>query len=436
MASEQDIIEQFRRAMADEEIIVSGDIDADGKIHRTYVDGDAKGSKNAWFILHLDEHPAGAFGCNKRYGEKVKFKWALGNSAPLSPEERKAFAIQMAATRARKAAEEVARHEAAHQRAMAIWNEAIDVAAHPYLTRKGVHAHGLRVGAWPITNTSTGEINVACTTALLVPLRDADKKIWSLQAIFPDKSNFLQRDKDFLSGGRKQGLFFTIGKPVEKTFILGEGYATCATIHEVTKHAVVVCFDAGNLIHVARILRDRFKDYRIIIAADNDQWTLQPVPNPGLRAARAAALAVNGLLAVPPFTDVDIDSENGSKPTDFNDLVNLHGVDAVLSEFAAPFDPAIKEPDAAPLLHLVGLNEMPPAPDEGTPTRPDVPDTIIKNIYFSVLGYDRDRYYFFQFEKGQIMIYSKGDFSDGGLIELAPLNWWESTFSAGNKGGP
>src|SRR3546814_12971319 len=65
---------------------------ADGKIHRVHVDGDAKGSKNAWYILHADEHPAGAFGCNKRLGPDGKVRWSLKESRPLTREERRAFA--------------------------------------------------------------------------------------------------------------------------------------------------------------------------------------------------------------------------------------------------------------------------------------------------------------------------------------------------------
>jgi putative DNA primase/helicase len=436
MASEQDIIAQFRTAMAEADILVDDDIIADGKIHRYHVQDDRKGSKNAWAILFIDSTPAGSFGCNKRFGEKVKFKWSLQEDrAPLTTEERRAFAAKMAETRARKAAEEAQRHANSCVRAVALIDASKPAAEHPYLARKAVKAHGIRIGAWPVTNPDTGEVTIVSETALLIPLRDIDKKVWSVQAVFADKSNILGRDKDFLSGGRKQGLFFTIGKPVDKTFVLGEGYATCATIHEATGHAVVVCFDRGNLIHVARILRAKFPGHRIIVAADNDQWTTAPVDNPGLTDARAAAIAVEGLLAVPPFVEADCTAD--FKPTDFNDLAALRGADAVRAEFAAPFDPAVKEPDAAPHLHLVGLEDIAGAPENAPlPVDDDgIPPTVRANMFFSMLGYDHERYFIFNHKKRQIVIYTKGDFSDGGLIELAPLLWWESHFSGGAKGG-
>lgn len=60
---------------------------------------------------------------------------------------------------------------------------------------------------------------------------------------------------------------------------------------------------------------------------------------------------------------------------------------------------------------------------------------LAKNGYFRVLGYDHDRYYILAYEKCQIMVLTKGDFSEAGLIELAPLDWWETHFEGGPKQG-
>jgi putative DNA primase/helicase len=60
---------------------------------------------------------------------------------------------------------------------------------------------------------------------------------------------------------------------------------------------------------------------------------------------------------------------------------------------------------------------------------------LAKNGYFRVLGYDHDRFYLLQHEKSQIMVYTKSDFSEPGLIELAPLDWWETYFPGGKNGG-
>ena len=103
--------------------------------------------------------------------------------------------------------------------------------------------------------------------------------------------------KTFLTGGRKRGCYYAIGRPVD-ALCIAEGYATAATIHEATGQATACAFDAGNLEPVARALRGKFPRSRITVCADNDAGTQG---NPGVRYAEAAARAVRGFLAVPSF---------------------------------------------------------------------------------------------------------------------------------------
>jgi putative DNA primase/helicase len=74
---------------------------------------------------------------------------------------------------------------------------------------------------------------------LLVPVHVKDK-LTSLQFIEEDGT------KRFLSGGEIKGGCCILGSPAEVICIAG-GYATGCTIHEATGHAVVVAFNAGNL---------------------------------------------------------------------------------------------------------------------------------------------------------------------------------------------
>jgi hypothetical protein len=67
--------------------------------------------------------------------------------------------------------------------------------------------------------------------------------------------------------------------------------------------------------------------------------------------------------------------------------------------------------------------------------RDDEEDGPARNGHFTILGYNRGEYFIFQHDQGQIQRCTKGDFTDAGLIELAPLNWWEANFSGGDKGG-
>ena len=121
------------------------------------------------------------------------------------------------------------------------------------------------------------------------------------------------------------GCYFLIGEP-DGALCIAEGYATGASIHEATGTAVAVAFNAGNLLAVARALRARFPDLRLIICADDDARTPE---NPGLTKGREAALAVDAWLAVPDFG-----ANRPEGATDFNDLHRHAGLEAVRTGIA------------------------------------------------------------------------------------------------------
>jgi putative DNA primase/helicase len=336
----QNAMDQLLAAMAAQGIEPTEPLLANGSLERFHVEGDRIGSRNGWGCFHFDSTPAGQFGCKKRYGDH-KFPWrATGIVKPMSASERKAQQEEWGRKKAEKADTARKRHADAAALAQSQWNAAtLAPDDHPYLKRKAVKAHGLRVGAWTFTNDTTGASFTLTDNALLVPICDKSRAIHSLQAIFPGKilgKGDGARDKDFIKGGRKAGLFHVIGTPVKfggsTVYILAEGYATGATIHEVTGHCVLVCFDAGNLLPVAEAVRSSKPDAIIVLAADNDQFTTKPIKNPGLHFAMRAAAAVGGLLAVPQFPTDDAD-----QPTDFNDLRCLDGVEAVKVAFDAVF---------------------------------------------------------------------------------------------------
>lgn len=337
----QSYMDQFLREMKKEGIVITDELIADGKLHRYHAQGDQVGSKNAWAILYIDQNPAGQFGCYKRHGDH-KFSWKAGRQTkPMTAAEHKAQQADWDKRKAEQTARQQAKHDAAAERANDIWNAAVAATDdHPYLKRKGVKAHGLRLGKWEFINEETGEVRTVSNDALLVPLCDRTRKIRSLQGIFPGRilSNGT-RDKDYLKDGAKRGLFHSIGRPQmsdgRPVFVICEGYATGATIHEETDHLVLVTFDTSNLLTVGQAIRESKPDAIILYAADNDHWTMN---NPGLHFATIAAKAVGGLLAIPPFqqTDGKQDAEGKwSGPTDFNDLRAFGGVGAVRALFKA-----------------------------------------------------------------------------------------------------
>ncbi|HAW6312356.1 TPA: bifunctional DNA primase/helicase [Escherichia coli] len=366
--SMNEVIDQFRGAMAEQGIETKDEIVADGTLHRIVVDGD-KGARNGFYKLHADFPPNGLFGCNKRFGSEKVFKWKPEQKpTPMTPAESRAFTERMEKEKAEREAAMKARREAAAAVANELWNASPEASDdHPYLLSKGVKAHGLRVGKWEKINKATGEVRLITDNALLVPVCDRKLKIHSLQAIFPAKMKAMgNRNKDYQTDGAKRGLFHMIGKPLmhdgKPVFVLAEGYATAASIHECTGHCVLVCFDAGNLPVVAQDMKqsasEKGKEYVIVLAADNDRWTETPVANPGVYHAMTAAKAVNGLLVVPDFKSLD------GKPTDFNDLHQREGAEAVRQAFADALNP----PDAEPALE--SASQVEDKPDEPAPQEP------------------------------------------------------------------
>ena len=255
------------------------DLVADGQLHRYRVEGDKAGSKNGWIVLDLAQPSHGAFGSWKTGQSNT---WRPEAQKSLSEAEREVLALRVESARAARLAEQERVHAHARQRATKLWERAKPAfGSHDYLARKGVAAYGVR--------DLRGQ--------LVIPLRDASGVLHSLQFIAADGR------KTFLTGGRKRGCYCGIGKP-GRALAICEGYATGATIHQVTGLAVAVAFDAGNLVSVARALREKFPQLPVVIAADNDTET---PGNPGVTHAKHAAREIGAALAVPQFTKDDND---------------------------------------------------------------------------------------------------------------------------------
>jgi len=185
-------------------------------------------------------------------------------------------------------------------KAVQIWNKAAPAPVeHPYLIAKQIKPHGARLASWErtIIDDDGKRQKLVIDNCLIIPLFNAAGQIRSLQAIFPDKHQLLNRNKDFLPFGQLAGLFWWIGGKSE-TVLICEGFATAATLHEETGHRVYMAFTANNLLAVAKTVREKLPDTEIVVCADNDVNTQG---NPGLSKATAAAEFVGGSVAVPPI---------------------------------------------------------------------------------------------------------------------------------------
>jgi putative DNA primase/helicase len=302
-----EVIDRFRAALAARGIVPPENIIADGSLHRCDAAG-KNGMGDAAYLLHLDGLPAGGLE-NWRDGKGWE-TWRLDTGHAPTPQELDALRIRAQAAKARRMDEANRRHAAARALAERIWNAARPAGdGHPYLERKGVASNGLRV----------------VKGALVVPIRDAAGALHSLQFIGPGGT------KRFLKGGRIAGLHFLIGT-AGAVVCVTEGYATGASIHAATGHAVAVAFNAGNLGPVAAAMRQRHPGAQIIVCADDDAST---PGNPGLTQAREAARAAGASVAFPAFG-----TDRLAGATDFNDLHLSRGLEAVRDSIAAATAPA------------------------------------------------------------------------------------------------
>ncbi len=259
--------------------------------------GYQKGPKNrAGWCFMFDDMRGGRFG---DYSTGIEANWQAGNATPYTNAERESNRQHFAAVKAQREAEALQRHESAAVKAAQQLALASSCTQHPYLKAKGVQGHGVKVDA---------------AGGLIVPMIDTSGKTYSLQTIEPNG------DKLFMPGGRVKACYHPIGKPAG-VIVVCEGYATGASIHESTGHAVAIAFDAGNLGAVAAALHRKYPTFKIIMAADDDH--LNKV-NTGMTKAKAAAQAVGGLVAVPDFG-----ANRPDRAKDFNDLHQLAGAGAV-----------------------------------------------------------------------------------------------------------
>ncbi|MCK9542487.1 MAG: toprim domain-containing protein [Novosphingobium sp.] len=241
--------------------------------------GDKPKSRKGWAVLHLDGYPAGAFG---HFKSGINQKWRFKDNRTLSPQERREIARQSREAAALREAEQQAQWEEIAEVCRHDWERAEFSAdpAHPYLVAKGI----------------PGEDARQLGNRLVIPMFDEHGKLWNLQRIAPDGF------KLYTKNARTKGLFMTVGEPGDK-IVVAEGYGTGAVIRRATSLSVVVAFTWTNLKPVALQIRNRFPDAEIIIAADDDAHLIEHPNiqrNIGLEAARAAAEAVGGRLAVPP----------------------------------------------------------------------------------------------------------------------------------------
>lgn len=265
-------------------------VEGDGQLHRCDMESDRRGAKSGWYVLHLDGHPAGAFG-DWKTGEAHTWR-QVGNE--MSATEQAQHAAAVAQARQRREAERMRAWQDTAERARSLWQASRPASPqHPYLQAKGIDPHGIR---------QRGRF-------LLVPMRDAAGELWNLQHIGPDGG------KRFLFRGRLRGLYCPLGGSVQDVLCIAEGFATAATVLEASGYPVAVTFTTVNLLPVGETLRAKYPNARLVFCADDDAETEARIGrNPGREAAKAAAAAVGGTVALPPLAEADAAARGELRP--------------------------------------------------------------------------------------------------------------------------
>ena len=293
-----DALAQFCAAIARAGLPVPETVTADGALHRFSTSGKAR-DESGWYVLYPDGIPAGAFGC-WRLG--LNETWCARERAQMSDDDYHELICRMKHAQQQREADCKQRQLATAATAVSLWEAAQPApAAHSYLVRKRIRPHGIR---------SDGD-------TLIIPMYDDAGRLCSLQFIDGDG------EKRFLPGGRVAGCYYLIDGD-RTTAYVAEGFATGAAIAEASGAAVMLSFTAGQLLAVARLVRDKFPAARRVIAADNDVHD-DGSANTGLEKATEAATLTEALLAVPTLDDVKCD---------FNDVHVALGPDEVRQQLA------------------------------------------------------------------------------------------------------
>lgn len=279
--------EEFTEALKSVGCVISGEHPImDGKKHRISVEGEkfTKNSGAGFYVGHLDGHPAGYMKNNKT---GVDLTWKSKGYA-LDPEQKALMAAEAAAKLQLREAEVAKQQKQAAKRVVKQMDKLVPVEQPtPYMLAKGI-------------TPEAGAFTDKDGKKTFLPAIDVTGKQWSMQYIQENGT------KRFAKGSKKEGCFHVVGGMDElvkaPAIVIGEGYATAASLKLSLGYATVSAFDSGNLALVAQAMHQKFPDKPIVIAGDDDRHleVVQGV-NPGRSKAEEAAKLVGGKVLLPIF---------------------------------------------------------------------------------------------------------------------------------------
>ncbi|MBX0795107.1 toprim domain-containing protein, partial [Campylobacter jejuni] len=313
----------FKSALENQGLIIDGLPIMDGKIHRAKTATDKGREMSGAYSGFLNGYPAGfiqnfktgikenwKMQLEKNYKNKIKNPQELFKQTKKEQELRENEILILQEKTALKIEEEYNNAKWANSN-------------HPYLKKKGFNEN------FYLKQDNRG--------SLLIPLKDENGKIWSVQRIFPngDKIIGIIKSKEEKEQGieyyaKKTGCFHIIGaKSLEycKEFIITEGFATAATIYKALNKPIIMGVDAGNLSKIVEILKDKFQNIPITLIADNDKKReLKGLSNIGIESVKEIKEKFLDIKVIIPKIS---DEEAKQGMSDFNDIFLAKGLDEV-----------------------------------------------------------------------------------------------------------
>ncbi|QCE35321.1 DUF1738 domain-containing protein [Acetobacteraceae bacterium] len=265
----------------------------DGEMHSIATEKNKGSEKSGYYIIHENNgHPLAYIG-NHQTGSAKAY--------PLSGVQTKMSASEIEAQKLLMAQRQKDREE---KRLQAQEKTAKEVSS-AFLSLKEIQSPTPYMQAKGLSLSSANGLKTDQHGNTIVPMMDISGKQWNQQTIYTDGS------KRFAKDGKKEGTFFPLsGLDSLKTapaIIIAEGLATGASIHEAqTGGSVVVAFDSGQLLSVAKAIHKAYPEQPILIAADDDRHCLMTNGhNVGKEKAFAAAKEVGARVVMPVFLEED-----------------------------------------------------------------------------------------------------------------------------------
>ncbi len=437
-----DPISQFAEALAAAGYVPKGGkIIADDEWHPAFINGE-KTPHGAYSMKIVDGDFA--IGCFfNRKDKENKTDWHSKSDKKMSAEDRKRIKKLMAEQEKQREAKNALRYASVSRRITRAIGKMEKADKHPYLGKKGIEPHGVKY------RRKGNE--------LIIPGYGVDGKTWTLQRILPNGKKYM------FPGGRKKGSYFAFATADEdkSIFLICEGYATGASIREATGKPTVAAFDAGNIQYVIADLKKKYPSSKFVICADSDAFTFYEAKKPkdidaaqilgndprwqewadkgyiwnvGIEKAKEAAVKIGGAAVIwPEFVSRE------TKPTDFNDLKALEGLEAVRKRIetvliSAPADAGegLEAPCDAPDQHPSPDAAPMPEDMQGYERDYELPEGDY-GLRFKVLGYNNCTYYYFPYKARQIVALSASGHTLQNLLQLEELDKWMDKFGAGGE---